>query len=415
MVNRNQKPELLAPAGNPEALRTAVLYGADAVYIAGPLYGLRAKARNFDENEMAEGIRYAHERGVRVHVAVNILAHNDQLEGLDRYLVRLREMGADALIVADAGVLDLARDCVPGMELHLSTQASATNYRMMNFWHRHGVKRIVAARELSLRELRQTRAMIDPELELEAFVHGAMCMAISGRCLLSAYLAGQDANQGACVHPCRWKYRLVEETRPGEYMPVLEDDTGTYLLNARDLCMVEYIPELIGAGIGSFKIEGRMKTPLYVAMATRVYREAIDDYFADPALYASKKAYYREELSLISHRGCSTGFYFGPPGRDSQIYENSAYEREVCFAGRVLADAEGGEALVEQRNKFSVGDTLSLLLPRGESVEFTVTSITAEDGEKIENAPHPRQRVRINLPKEAGEGMILMKKEEVSP
>lgn len=412
MSKERKRPELLVPAGSLEALQTAVLYGADAVYIGGLQYGLRARAKNFSPEQMKEGIRFAHEHGVRVHVTVNIIAHNDQFIGLRDHLLMLQELGADALIIADAGILDAAREYVPNMELHLSTQASATNYRMMNFWHRNGVQRIVAARELSLEELKQTRELLDPGMELEVFVHGAMCMSISGRCLLSNYLAGKDANQGACVHPCRWKYRLVEESRPGEYMPVMEDEEGSYIFNSKDLCMIEYIPQLIEAGIDSFKIEGRMKTPLYVAMVAKAYREAIDDYCRDPALYESKKSYYKSLLSMVSHRGYSTGFYFGSPGPDAHVYDSNQYVKEVSFVGKVLRNTEGALTCIQQRNKFSLGDTLYLLKPQGESVKFTVTQIQNEERESIESAPHPKQQVWLPLPEAAREGMILMRRDE---
>lgn len=411
MDMRINKPELLVPAGSLEALKTAVLYGADAVYIGGQQYGLRARARNFDREQMEEGIRFAHEHGVRVHVTVNIIAHNHQFEGLEEHLKMLQEVGADALIVADTGILDVAREVVPDMEIHLSTQASATNWRTMNFWHRHGVKRIVAARELSMEELQETRKLVDPDLDLEVFIHGAMCMSISGRCLLSNYLADRDANQGACVHPCRWKYHLVEESRPGEYMPVTEDEEGTYIFNSMDLCMVEYIPELIETGVCSFKIEGRMKTPLYVAMVAKTYREAIDDYFKDPALYESKKGYYKALLSMVSHRGYNTGFYFGHPGADAHVYDTNEYVKDVTFVGRVLQDTEGEKTLVEQRNKFSVGDTLYLLTPGKAPVEFVVPAIYDEEGNAVESAPHPKQHVWVPLPEAAVEGLIIMRKD----
>lgn len=411
MITEIRKPELLVPAGSLESLKTAVLYGADAVYLGGQQYGLRARAKNFDEEQMREGIEFAHSHGVRVHVTVNIIAHDADFEGLKEHLEMLERVGADALIVADAGIIDAAREYVPNMEIHLSTQASATNTRMMNFWHRNGVKRIVGARELSLEEIIAMRKNMDPDLELETFIHGAMCMSISGRCLLSNYMADRDANQGQCVHPCRWNYRLVEESRPGEYFPVMEDERGTYIFNSKDLCMIEHIPELVQAGIASFKIEGRMKTPLYVAMAAKAYREAIDDYFEDPALYESKKAYYLSLLSMISHRGYNTGFYFGKPGPNSHVYTNNSYEKEVTFVGKVLEDTTEALTLVEQRNKFSIGDTVYLLTPKGEPVEFTVSEIQDEEGAAMESANHPQQKVKIKMPR-AGQGMMLMKKDQ---
>lgn len=404
------KPELLAPAGGPEALRTAVLYGADAVYLGGDRYGLRAKARNFDREQMRESIAYAHAHGVRVHVTVNIIAHNEHLEHLEEYLRQLQEDGVDALIVADAGIFQIARETIPEMELHLSTQASATNYRTVNFWHRQGAKRVVAARELSLEEIRQLKEKGDPDLEIETFVHGAMCISISGRCLLSNYMAAKDANLGACVHPCRWKYRLVEETRPGEYYPVTEGEEGTYIFNSKDLCMIEHIPELIGAGISSFKIEGRMKTPLYVAMVTKAYREAIDDYCQDPELYESKKPYYLELLSQVSHRGYNTGFYFGHPDQNSQVYDSSEYIKQMNFAAKVIGSKDGN-LLVEQRNKFSVGDSLYVLLPEGAPRLYPVQEIRSMDGELRESAPHAQEHLQLMAPDyRIPEGTILMKR-----
>lgn len=404
-----RKPELLAPAGGPEALYTAVLYGADAVYLGGSRYGLRAKARNFDREQMRQSIAFAHSHGVKVHVAVNILAHNEHLEGLEEYLKELEADGADALIVADAGIFQIARETTPGMEIHLSTQASATNYRTFRFWHEQGAKRIVAARELSLEELRQIRRQCDEDLDLEVFVHGAMCISISGRCLLSNYMAARDANLGACVHPCRWKYRLVEETRPGEYYPIAEGEEGTYIMNSKDLCMIEHIPELIEAGIHSFKIEGRMKTPLYVAMVTKAYREAIDDYMKDPALYQEKKPYYLNLLSQVSHRGYSTGFYFGHPDEKSQVYPSSEYMKQMNFVAKVLERREE-ELVIEQRNKFSVGDTLYFLMPQGEPLPYRVEEIRQEDGTARESANHAREILRIPAPQaEVLPGCIVMR------
>ena len=406
-MSTSWKPELLVPAGSYEALQTAVLYGADAVYLGGTQYGLRARAKNFDNKELEQAVTFAHDHNVKIYVTVNIIAHNEQLIGLEEYLQYLQKIRVDALIISDAGILDIARETVPDMELHLSTQASATNYRTMNFWHKQGVKRIVCAREMSLKELEETREKIDPELDLEAFVHGAMCMSISGRCVLSNYMAGRDANQGACVHPCRWKYALMEESRPGEYMPVFEDENGTYIFNSKDLCMIEYIPELVQAGVMSFKIEGRMKTPLYVAMVTKAYREAIDDWYHDPDRYEEKLPYYKELLRMVSHRDYSTGFYLGKPDTDSQIYDHAQYIQNAVFVGKVLQPGE--PALVEQRNKFSVGDMLYLLRPESSLAGFKVGMIRNEQGELVESAPHAREKVYIDLPDEAAEGMILLK------
>ena len=406
---------MLSPAGSLEALKTAVLYGANAVYIGGMEYGLRAKAKNFTREQMQEGIDFAHTRGVRVHVAVNIIAHNRHFEGLAEHLQELEAMGADAIIVADAGILEVARAVVPDMEIHLSTQASATNFRAFQFWHRQGVRRIVAARELTLAEIRQIREQTAEELVMEAFVHGAMCVSISGRCLLSNYFAHQDANLGACVHPCRWKYAVMEESRPGEYFPVQEEEDGTYFFNSKDLCMIEYIPQMVEAGIGSFKIEGRMKTPLYVAMVTKVYREAIDAYMEDPDRYRQQIPYFQGLLSLVSHRGYSTGFYLGAPGPEEQVYHESAYTKSRSFAAKALMyDPRSKRALVEQRGKFSEGETVEILLPKGEPIPFNVEDLRDQEGEPIASAPHAQQTVSLRVPVEIPVGAILMKEVESS-
>ena len=406
--------ELLAPAGSLEALKTAVLYGADAVYVGGEMYGLRAKAKNFDKGQLAEGVAFAHAHGVRVHVTVNIIAHNQHLAGLRDYLLYLQQIKVDALIMADAGMIALAREVVPQMEIHLSTQASATNYATFNFWHQQGVQRVVAARELSLEEIKEIRSHTPKTLQIEAFAHGAMCISISGRCLLSHYLTGRDSNLGACTHPCRWQYRLVEESRPGEYFPIAEGEEGTYIFNSKDLCMVEYLPELAAAGVSSIKIEGRMKTPLYVAMVTKVYREALDDLQQDSSRYARKKEYYKSLLSLVSHRSYSTGFYLGVPGPESQVYETADYIKQIDFVGKVLKvpqDVEG-LALVEQRGKFSVGDELFVLPEKGDLEPFIVEQILDESGEAQASAPHAQQKLWVNLPSQAHAGCILVRKRE---
>ena len=403
--------ELLAPAGSLEALKTAVLYGADAVYVGGEMYGLRAKAKNFDESQLAEGVAFAHAHGVRVHVTVNIIAHNQHLEGLKEYLLFLQNVGVDALIMADAGMISIAREVVPEMEIHLSTQASATNYATFNFWHKQGVKRIVAAREVSLAEMKQIRENTPESLTIEAFAHGAMCISISGRCLLSNYLADRDSNLGACTHPCRWQYHLVEESRPGEYFPVEEGKEGTYIFNSKDLCMVEYLPQLQEAGVESIKIEGRMKTPLYVAMVTKIYREALDDLKQSRELYEAKKSYYKSMLSQVSHRSYTTGFYLQKPGPEEQVYDSADYIKQIDFVGKVIQEQrEDGFAMVEQRGKFSVGETLYLLSLKGELEPFAVEQIMDETGNLQESAPHAQQKLWIRLPEAAFEGAILVKK-----
>ena len=314
------------------------------------------------------------------------------------------------MIMADAGMISIAREIVPDMEIHLSTQASATNYATFNFWHQQGVKRVVAAREVSLEELTEIRQNTPESLAIEAFAHGAMCISISGRCLLSNYLAGRDSNLGACTHPCRWQYHLVEESRPGEYFPIEEGQEGTYIFNSKDLCMVEYLPELQKAGVASIKIEGRMKTPLYVAMVTKIYREALDDLAQDRALYESKKAYYKEMLSQVSHRSYTTGFYLQQPGPEEQVYDSADYVKHIDFVGKVLSASNHELAIVEQRGKFSVGDELYLMPKKGELILFRIDQIFDENGNMQESAPHAQQKLKIHLPKEACEGAILVKK-----
>ena len=406
--------ELLSPAGSFESLRTAVLYGADAVYLGGDMYGLRAKAKNFGREELPEAVAYAHQYDVKVYVTVNIIAHNEHLEGIEEYLLYLEKAGVDALIMADAGLIQIARVTVPEMEIHLSTQASATNYQTFRFWASQGVKRIVAAREISLAEMKEIREKIPENVTIEAFGHGAMCVSISGRCLLSAYLSGRDSNLGLCSQPCRWQYRLVEETRPGEYFPVMEGEEGTYVFNSKDLCMVEYLPEMMEAGIGSIKIEGRMKTPLYVAMVTKIYREALDDLQKDPQLYRKKKEYYKEQLSLVSHRDYTTGFYLGKPGSEDQIYSSASYIKQIDFAGKVLNN-EGESLLIEQRGKFLKAEELYLLLPEGPLTPVRADYIRAEDGTEQESAPHAQQKIWIPAPAKGTcsmipEGTILVRK-----
>ena len=323
--------ELLIPAGSLDVLKTAVVYGADAVYIGGEAFGLRAKAHNFSLEDMKEGVEFAHSRGVKVYVTANILAHNDDLEGVEQYFEELKSVKPDALIISDPGVFAIAKRVLPEMELHVSTQANNTNYGTYLFWYQQGAKRVVSARELSLKEIREIRARIPEDMEIESFMHGAMCISYSGRCLLSNFFTGRDANQGACTHPCRWKYSIVEETRPGEYMPVYENERGTYIFNSKDLCMIEHIPELIDAGIDSFKIEGRMKTALYVATVARTYRKAIDDFKKDPELYRQNMEWYKEEIGKCTYREFTTGFYFGKPGADAQIYDNNTYVKNFTY------------------------------------------------------------------------------------
>ena len=390
-----KKPELLVPAGSLEVLKTAVVFGADAVYIGGELFSLRAKAKNFDAEQMKEGIAFAHEHGAKVYVTANVTAHNRDLGGVRKYFTELKGIKPDGLIISDPGVFDIAREVCPEIEVHISTQANNVNYGTYRFWHRLGASRVVSGRELTLAEIRELRENIPEELEIESFVHGAMCISYSGRCLLSAYMTGRDANLGACTHPCRWKYYLMEEKRPGEYFPVEENDRGTYIFNSKDLCMIEYIPELVAAGINSFKIEGRMKPALYVAVVAGVYREAIDDYFADPALYEQKKGYYKEAISKCSHRQFYTGFYFGRPETEGQLYDGNVYEREAVYLGIVEAVDENGYCSMEQKNKFEVGEELEILHPHVPAKSVTVQDMLDEEGNHIESCPHAKQKIKV--------------------
>ena len=389
--------ELLIPAGSLEVLKVAVLYGADAVYLGGEAFGLRAKAKNFTLEEIREGIDFAHSHGVKVYITANILAHNGDLPGVEAYFSELRELKPDALIISDPGVFAIARRVCPEIDIHISTQANNTNYGTYRFWWELGARRVVSARELSLAEIREIRERIPEEMEIESFIHGAMCISYSGRCLLSNFLTGRDANQGACTHPCRWKYSLVEETRPGEYFPVMENDRGTFIFNSKDLCMIEHIPEMVEAGIDSFKIEGRMKTALYVATVTRAYRLAIDAFRRDPEEYRTNLAWYREEIGKCTNREFTTGFYFGKPGPDSQIYENSTYITNSVYLGRVDAVDGEGRCRLEQKNKFSVGEELELMKPDGRNIPVTVRGIWDMEGNPQESCPHARQIIDVDL------------------
>ena len=405
-----KKPELLIPASSLEVLKIAVIYGADAVYIGGEVFGLRAKARNFSMEDMAEGISFAHRYGVKVYVTANILAHNRDLEGVREYFEELKKIKPDALIIADPAIFQMAKDICPGIERHISTQANNTNYGTYLFWWKQGAKRVVSARELSLKEIREIRDRIPEEMEIESFIHGAMCISYSGRCLLSNYFTGRDANQGACTHPCRWKYAVVEETRPGEYMPVYENERGTYIFNSKDLCMIGHIPEMIEAGIDSFKIEGRMKTALYVATVARTYRKAIDDYLADVQRYQKNMPWYLDQISNCTYRQFTTGFYFGKPGDESQIYDSNTYVKEYTYLG-IIGGEKDGLYRIEQRNKFSVGETIEIMKPDGQNIETAVQRIVDEEGNEQESAPHPKQVLYVELDHEASQYDILRRAE----
>ena len=406
-----RRPELLVPASSLEVLKIAVIFGADAVYIGGEAFGLRAKAKNFSMEEIKEGIAFAHAHDVKVYITANILAHNDDLEGARAYFEELREIKPDALIISDPGMFMLAKEVCPEIERHVSTQANNTNYATYLFWQQLGAKRVVSARELSLAEIKEIRAHIPDDLEIETFIHGAMCISYSGRCLLSNYFTGRDANQGACTHPCRWKYAVVEESRPGEYLPVYENERGTYIFNSKDLCMIDHIPELMESGIDSFKIEGRMKTALYVATVARTYRKAIDDYKVSPELYREHLPWYLDQISNCTYRQFTTGFFFGKPSEEAQIYDSNTYLKEYTYLGIVGEPDANGRYRIEQRNKFSVGEKIEVMKPNGDNLTVTVLEIFDEEGNAMESAPHPKQVLYINLGQTLDQYDILRRKE----
>ena len=390
-------PELLIPASSLEVLKIAVVFGADAVYIGGEAFGLRAKAKNFSMEEIREGIAFAHAHDVKVYITANILAHNGDLSGVRAYFEELKEIKPDALIISDPGVFMIAREVCPEIDIHISTQANNTNYGTYQFWHQLGARRVVTARELSMAELKEIREKAPADLEMETFIHGAMCISYSGRCLLSNYFTGRDANRGACTHPCRWKYAIVEETRPGEYMPVYENERGTYIFNSKDLCMIEHIPELIDSGIDSFKIEGRMKTALYVATVARTYRKAIDDYLESPELYRKNMDWYLDQISNCTYRQFTTGFFFGKPDESAQIYDNNTYVKEYTYLGIIGECTADGLYRIEQRNKFSVGEQIEIMKPDGRNIPVVVRRIVDEEGQEMQSAPHPKQVLYIEL------------------
>lgn len=396
-VKATGKAELLAPAGNLEKLKMAILYGADAVYLGGEEFGLRANAGNFSPEELKKGVEFAHSRGKKVYLTMNIIPHNEDFDGMPEYIRKVREAGVDAVIFSDPGVLDVLKQEAPGIELHLSTQANNTNWRSAAFWYRQGVKRVILARELSLDEIKEIRQNTPRDLELEMFVHGAMCISYSGRCLLSNYMAQRDSNRGLCAHPCRWKYHLMEEQRPGEYYPVFENERGTYIFNSKDLNLIEYLPDIIESGVTSLKIEGRIKSSYYVATVVKVYREALDAYYADPVHYEFDERWL-EEISKASHREYTTGFFTGKPSGKEQNYKTSSYIRNYDFVGLVTAyDSASGIATIEQRNRFHAGDELEVVSPRGPFWVQKAGGMKNEDGEDIEVAPHPQMTVYMPM------------------
>lgn len=411
-IYKGRKLELLIPASSLEVLKIAVIYGADAVYIGGEAFGLRAKAKNFTLEEMKEGIEFAHAHDCKVYVTANILAHNYDLDGARQYFKELKQIGPDALIISDPGMFTIAKEELPDIDIHISTQANNTNYMTYQFWWKQGAKRVVSARELSLNEIKQIREHIPDEMEIETFMHGAMCISYSGRCLLSSFMTGRDANRGACTHPCRWKYSIVEESRPGEYMPVYENERGTYIFNSKDLCMIEHIPEMLNAGIDSFKIEGRMKTALYVATVARTYRLAIDEFIQDENLYKKRIPFYKSEISKCTYRQYTTGFFFGKPDENTQIYDTNTYIKEYTYLGIVGEQNAQGLYHIEQRNKFSVGETIEVMRPNGDNILVTVKRITDERGVDMESAPHPKQQLYIDLGVKLEQYDVLRRKED---
>lgn len=405
-----KKVELLAPAGSLEKLKMAVLYGADAVYIGGEEFGLRASADNFSMEEMLEGIKFAHERGKKVYLTMNIIPHNEDLANMPQFVKEANNMGVDAVILSDPGTFSIVKENAPDMEVHLSTQANNTNWMSAKFWYDQGVRRIILARELSLSEIQEIRHKLPEDLELEIFVHGAMCISYSGRCLLSNYMTGRDSNKGYCAHPCRWKYHLVEEKRPGEYMPVFENERGTFIYNSKDLCMIEYIPDIIRTGVTSLKIEGRMKSSYYVATIVKAYRDAIDAYYENPLNY-SFDPHWMEELSKASHREYSTGFYLEKPTGNGQIYHTSSYIREYEFIGIVLEYDKGtGIAKIEQRNRMFVGDEIEVVRPLGKYFTQQIKAMKDEEGNDIDVAPHPQMILYMHMEEPVEEFTMLRKK-----
>lgn len=406
-----KKIELLAPAGDMEKLKTAIIYGADAVYFGGELFSLRAGAGNLSIEEIREAMDFIHEHNAKGYMTINIYPHNDDIPPLKAYLERIKDIPIDAFLVSDPGVMTIVKSIIPDAEIHISTQANTTNYMTAAFWvQQMGATRIVAAREMSLEELKEMKKVLPPDTEIEAFVHGAMCMSYSGRCLLSNFMVGRDANRGSCTHPCRWKYSLVEEKRPGEYYPIEEDERGSYIMNSRDLCMLDKLPDLIDAGIYSLKIEGRMKSPFYVATVVSAYRAALDSYLDNPDNYEFQEKWFTE-LCKASHREFYHGFYYSKPDSSGQNYSSSDYTREYSFIGVVRGfEHDTGLTIVEQRNKFSIGEDIEVFGPRTEYTDEIVREMYDEDNNPIESAPHPQQIIKIKLSKAYPENFILRKK-----
>ena len=412
-TNKRPARELLAPAGDMEKLKTAVYYGADAVYFGGEMFSLRAGAGNLSVPEIREAMDFLHARGARGYMTINIYPHNEHLNLLRNYLMEIKDIPVDAFLVSDPGVMTILKEIIPDAEIHLSTQANTTNYMTARFWASMGVKRIVTAREMSLKEIREMRDQLPDEVEIESFLHGAMCISYSGRCLMSNFMTGRDANMGACTHPCRWKYSIVEEKRPGEYYPIEEDSHGSYIMNSRDLCMLDGIPDLAAAGVSSLKIEGRMKSAYYVATVVSAYRTALDHYLADPDNYQYDPAWFTE-LCKASHREFTHGFYYNKPSAEDQNYQSSDYIREYSFVGMVKGvEPETGFALVEQRNKFSIGDEIEIFGPGVPFTKEVITEMYNQEGEPVESAPHPQQIIKLKLSTPVKENYILRMKKQI--
>lgn len=406
-----KKPELLAPAGNFEKLKYALHYGADAVYCAGKKFGLRAKADNFDSEALQEAVEYVHVHDKKIYVTLNMIPHNDDLDGLPEYVKELSELGVDGVIVADPGVFSIVQEVAPDLKISVSTQANNTNWRSVDFWHAQGAKRIVLARELGLTEIREIREKVNPEMEIETFVHGAMCISYSGRCLLSHYMTGRNSNQGDCAHPCRWKYHLIEETRPDEAYTIEEDATGSFIFNSKDLCLINEIPSLMATGVNSFKIEGRMKSLYYVATVVSAYRSAIDYCYDHPDV-TQLDDYYYDELTKVSHRNYTTGFYHGKTTAEDQNYGTSSYTRHYDFAGLVLKyDETTGMAVIEQRNKISLGEDIEVMIPGEGFFKQKVTVLTDKSGEPIESTPHPQMIYHLKMDQPVSPMDIIRKQE----
>ena len=405
-----KKAELLAPAGNLYKLKIALKYGADAVYIGGEAFSLRVAADNFTPEEMKEGIEFAHSMGKKVYVTANIIPHNRDLEKMREYFTEIYEMGADAVIISDLGAFDICRKTVPDLEIHISTQANNTNYQTVNTWHAMGAKRVVLAREMTLEEVREIRDNVPVDCELEAFMHGAMCVSYSGRCLLSNYMTARDSNMGACSHPCRWQYALMEEKRPGEYMPVFENERGTFIMNSKDLCMIEYIPELVSSGISSLKIEGRVKSEYYVATVVAAYRKALDAYYENPSEYKFNPEWL-DEVRKVSHRDYYTGFFFGIPPAGAQIYGSSSYIREYDIIGIVTDyDEKTQLAKVAQRNRFFAGDEIEVIQPGEPFFRQKVEVLKNEQMEDISVANHAAMTVFVKMDKPVCKDAMLRRK-----